>query len=85
MEVWQRMKLSFTNSSFGLILSLVNVHLLKSASCAFEKIGLFGAHARSPFGLRSARAPHKRRRPLGLASLTLGTHVPCETNQKTIN
>ena len=27
MEVWQRMKLSFTNSSFGLILSLVNVHL----------------------------------------------------------
>jgi hypothetical protein len=32
------MKLSFTNSSFGLILSLVNVHLLKSAPGAFEKI-----------------------------------------------
>ncbi len=30
MEVRQRMKLSFTNSSFGLILSLVNVHLLKA-------------------------------------------------------
>jgi hypothetical protein len=27
-EVQQCMKLSFTNSSFGLILSLVNVHLI---------------------------------------------------------
>ena len=60
MEVQQCMKLSFTNSSFGLILSLVNVHLylcyrpsaylstsFKSAKKRFEKVIL---SALPPFG-----------------------------------
>ena len=36
-EVWQRMKLSFTNSSFGLILSLINVHLLNAPKGALKR------------------------------------------------
>lgn len=66
-EVWQHMKLSFTNSSFGLILSLVNGHLLKSALRAFEKISWFALTLERACGFSSAGARKSARRPLGLA------------------
>ena len=66
-EVRQRMKLSFTNSSFGLILSLVNVHLLKAPKGALKRLDGLRSRLSAPVALSSAGARKSARRPLGLA------------------
>ncbi len=56
-EERQRLKLTGTNSSIGLIVLIPNVHQIQRSRMS------------GPSGLRSARAPENRRRAVALAGL----------------
>ncbi len=72
-EVRQRMKLTGTNSSIGLIVLILNAHLPENAKGVSPEMIWFRSRMSGPAGLCSARVPHKRRRPVGLAKLRFGS------------